>query len=707
MGSTDEEESECVILINEDDAENTSESSVLLIEDSEGSPSEEKSTDEVVDEEREVIVTFCKRAKVMPHARYDCPTHPFERAECEVSCALAGNARTCGQCYCYICDKLAAECPDWTAPSLCHCNAHNKSKYWKSQWDFALTGGLATFNLELSEIDADVRYGGTILQKFTHDVSVEYNKYLSGERVPSDFHPCFCYRNLGPGQCQACGLHLLNVVYRYTSVFDLVTAFLNRAEQETPKTEAIVLLGAAKEIALHKDPALYSRDFDPSSSPNQAISCLMARITRRLQRLLVLNDFPKALQSKLLLFYQAIPFPTHCYAFSKSLSFLPWDHGLLTSVLKGQNVTGQRTQKGKKECLCEIVPVIEARIERLENGQQYKELIRYLKVVKCSDAQWMQKQRDKIPFYKCKTGDFMGAAQALLSFHAKSQCTASRLTPLQFETYLKMFRTGYVPQGRNLEDSAQWTFVGDPLKLPYLLKLTFTVFYSSPLLYSSAECWSSVVMIFGSHPVLREDGHLTALTLEEPPWEFQQLVLNESCFIVEELENKISARVSFPADVFGAHLQLEASLLFVVEAIRQMFLKESRYLNSFLEIILAFRHNFWALKLLFQSLSYHQKALHTIASLTLSDLNDRKVEMLEQWQHLGPEYVEKLLHLFLTSTDANIPSIGLSIMNVITENIHLCPWAKQVGQFLQKWIQPFGWAAYDVSNFIAISQALP
>lgn len=39
-------------------------------------------------------------------------------------------------------------------------------------------------------------------------------------------------------------------------MFDLVTAFLNEAEKESPKTEVLLLLGAAKEIALHKDPAL-------------------------------------------------------------------------------------------------------------------------------------------------------------------------------------------------------------------------------------------------------------------------------------------------------------------------------------------------------------------------------------------------------------------------------------------------------------------
>ncbi|XP_066496896.1 uncharacterized protein [Tiliqua scincoides] len=694
---------EASVILIEDEAERGP-----LAEESEEFPLEEKRRrGDVVDEDREVVVTFCKQAQVMPHARYDCMTYPFERVECEVSCPLGVNTKICRQCYCYICDKLATECLDWTTPSLCHCNAHNKSKYWKSQWAFSLTGGLAVFNLELSEIDSDVRRGGELLQKFTRDVSVEYSKYLSGERFPSDFHPCLCYRNLSPGQCETCKLQLLHIVYRYTAVFDLVRAFLNNAEKESPKAEALLLLGAAKEIALHKDPAACSQNVDLSASLSQAVPRLMARITRRLQRLLVLNDFPKALQDKLVCFYQSIPFPTHCSAFSSSLHFMSWDHGLLTSVLKGQNVTGQRTRKGKKECLCEIVPVIEARIERMENLQQYRELIRYLKVVKCNNAKWMQSQRDKVPFYMCKRGDFVGAVQELFSFYPKLRCTACRLTPAQFKTYLKIFRTGCVPSGRSLEeDSAPWHCRGAPLKVPFLLKRTFMVLYSSSSLFRNPKCWSSVIKAFSSEPFLTENGHLKSFTLEEPPLEFQEMVLRESFCILEEFETKVGVQVAFSSEVFGTQLEWAAGLIFVVQALRKMILKEHRSLTAFLEIVLAFGNNFWALKLLFESLSYQQVALCRVINLILTDLNSQKANLLERWQSLGPQYVGKLLILFLTATDGSTPTIGISIMNIIGENVDVCPWVKQVGDYLKKWLQPFGWTTYEVSRFLAISQAV-
>lgn len=165
------------------------------------------------------------------------------------------------------------QCSLWTSPSLCHCNAHNKSNFWKAQRNFALAGVLATFNLELLELDTELRHGGgcsvpknpgavqgffvpkflgllkpcpgcfvlrkpeafifektcktfcaiffflscllgDLLEKFIKDLSVAYNKYLTGERLCPPDHECCCQPKLPPGQCNVCSSKNMEVVYK-------------------------------------------------------------------------------------------------------------------------------------------------------------------------------------------------------------------------------------------------------------------------------------------------------------------------------------------------------------------------------------------------------------------------------------------------------------------------------------------------------------
>ncbi|KFQ99917.1 hypothetical protein Y956_00655, partial [Nipponia nippon] len=629
-----EEEDQSIILISDDEAEGTPGNSVLLVDPLEKSaPEEEKS--EVVDEECELMVTFCKQAKVMPHARYDCTIHPFERMECDTCSPLGKNADICNQCYCYICDKLASECQNWTTPSLCHCNAHNKSKFWKDQRDFALAGVLVMFNLELTDIDADLRHGGSLLIKFIQELSVEYNKYLIGERAPPTQHECFCLPKLPPGQCNICRSRNMEVVYKYSGVFALVTRFLNQAERESPKAAAVMFLGAAKEIALHKDPALSWQNLGHTASLKIAVPCLLQRITTQLQRMLVLCDFPKNLYEKFVNFFQSISLPCHCFGFSNSLNVVPWDHGLLTTVLKGQNITGQRTQKGRKVFLWETLPVIEARVEKLVDKENYKEVVRYLRAVKCNDTKGLRDLRDKIPFYLCKTGDFLDAAHSLLfPVNSLACCTACRITPFQFEVYLKMFRTGSVPTGKDMLDSGPWITVGkwnircvldffllagSPLKDGILIKQALKLLYSNVSLYRNPKCWSSLIMILGSSSLLEKSGHLHPLSLKEPPLDFQKGVLAASGGLLEELKAKIN--VSLPPAIFSPHLHHEACLILAVQAVQQMLFCDLPYLTSFLEIALAFGNNFWALRLLLEHLSYEEHVLHGTVNLILRDLN--------------------------------------------------------------------------------------
>ncbi|XP_014107891.1 PREDICTED: uncharacterized protein LOC102109056 [Pseudopodoces humilis] len=723
MWPSEKEEEETIILISDDDddevqcpdddgeGESTQGSSVLLVEPQEKSPLEENKSEEIVDEEGDLVVTYCKQADVMPHARHDCTVHPFQRTESDTSSPLGKNADICDECYCYICDKLAAKCQLWTAPSLCHCNAHNKSNFWKAQRNSALAGILATFNLELLELDTELRHGGDLLEKFIKDLSLAYNKYLIGERMCPPGHECFCKPKLPPGQCSVCSSQNLEVVYRYSDVFELVTRFLNRAEQESPKAAAVMLLGAAKQIALHKDPALLRncQSLGHTASLRIAVPFLFHRITTRLQRMLVLCDFPKILYEKFVDFFHSISLPCHCFAFANSLNVLHWDHMLLTTVLKGQNITGQRRQKGRKMYLWEAFPVVEARVEKLLEKKKYKEVVRYLRAVKCSENGRLRDLRDLIPFYLCKTGNFLDAAHSLLiPVNSLACCTACRITPCQFKIYLKIFRTGCVPSGNEMLETGPWLTAGSPLRNTVLIKQALKLLYSSEALYRNAKCWSSFIMILGSSNLLEKRGNLLPLSLKEPPLSFQENVLAASANFLKDLKSGVN--VSLPSAIFTGELHHEASFILAVQAVQQMLCCDLPHLNSFIELVLAFGKNFWPLRLLLDQLSYEEHILCGTANLLLRDLSREKAMMLRVWENLGPQYVGEFLCLFLTSRHKRMQSVGLLSLNMVIENLHLCPWAKQLCTFFHESglrQLPFGTTVHhEVSKFVSAFEKL-
>ncbi|XP_043855918.1 uncharacterized protein LOC122752958 [Dromiciops gliroides] len=703
MGPEKETSEESVILISDDetDTETTLGNTIVVIEPSENLDLEEKKSEEIVDEESGLVVTFCKKGMVMPHARHDCMTHPFERTESETCIPVKQNSNICGQCYCYVCDKLASECQYWTTSSSCHCNAHNKSKFWKDQRNFTLTGVLVIFNLEPTEIDTDLRRGGELLFKFLRELSIQYNNFLSGEIVLS-LQDCMCPSKQAPGQCSVCSRLQNEVIYRYSDVFNLVSSFINKAEKEKPKTAAVMLLGVAREIALHKDPTQSCQNLGPSESLKLAVPFLMSRITKNLQRMLVLSDFPKKLYEKFISFFQTIPLPPYCFKFTNCLNVVSWDHRLLTTVLKGQNITGEQKKNGKKEFLWEVLTVIKARTEKMENMGQYKELVRYLRAVKCNEGVGLKALRDKIPLYLCKSGDFTSAAYSLLlPINNLACCTACRLSPLQFESYLKMFWTGSIPSGKDFQDSEMWILnVGSPVKCSVLIKQALRVLYNNQSLYRNSRCWSALITILGSSPILEQNGLLTTLTLREPSPSFRQMVWDVSFGILEELKLKVN--VTLPSEVFygslgftwmwrqktwvfvASQLNLEACFLLTIQAALQMVLTDFPWLTSFLEIILAFGKNFWALKLFLEGLLYQMPVLHDVVSMIARDLSYQKHTLLKLWQTLGPDYVGELLCLFLSFRNSQLQSVGIFLSHVIIENLNQCPWAKSLDVFRLK-----------------------
>uniref|UniRef100_A0A3Q3XDY4 Uncharacterized protein n=1 Tax=Mola mola TaxID=94237 RepID=A0A3Q3XDY4_MOLML len=284
--------------------------------------------------DEDLVVTFSRRAEVLPHARYDCPIHPFTATDCDTGAPVACNQLICDQCFCYICDKLASSCVMWSQIGMCHCNSHKRSSFWNNLRKCTLLGGLSTFNLTLSEIDVHLRRAGT----------------------HSDAH-------------------------LYTPVYELVSTFLNEADKQDNRAAAIMRLGAAEDFIRHF-----------------RVSGLCVR---------------------------------------------PWDDILLVSVLKGQNVSGVRKDKGKKDVLIEEISVVLLRLEVLQQQNRYRELCRYLRVVQSDEPKSLQQTKDLIPFFMCMEGDFAYSVESLLS---PGNAPASRFTPHLFLFYLRIFKTGTAPK---------------------------------------------------------------------------------------------------------------------------------------------------------------------------------------------------------------------------------------------------------------------
>ncbi|KAM4603321.1 uncharacterized protein ACJ7VT_018036 [Polymixia lowei] len=386
----------------------------------------------------DLVITFSQRAEVMPHARYDCPIHPFTTTDRETSAPVGNNHLICDQCFCYVCDKLASLCVVWREKGVCHCNSHKRSEFWSGLRDNVVLGYLKTFNLSLLEIDTHLRHAEMMLQSFRIDLAAQYSYFLRGKTA----------LEYGLDQSNQQGL-----VHDYTQVYECVSLFLNKADKQEGRAAAIMGLGAAQDFISH---------FQPSG--------------------IVMSESPKAsaTEAKMMLM--------------ESLCVRPWDDMLLVSVLKGQNVRGVRTCRGKKDHLIEQISVVTLRTKLLHQQRRYRELCRYLRVVQTNDSKLFQELQDLIPLFLCKTGDF---SSAVSSFFSSPNPLASRLSPFLFVLYLRIFDTATAPAvtiglpARLDCPVTKWEPIEGavPLKRAELVKFALIVQRSCTAVYTDSQCW--------------------------------------------------------------------------------------------------------------------------------------------------------------------------------------------------------------------------
>ncbi|XP_069840304.1 uncharacterized protein [Dendropsophus ebraccatus] len=682
---------ESVIVISDDEAEVSLGlgNSVLIVEDREDSFVQERKTLEVVDEE--LAITFSRKAHVMPHARYDCSTHPFSRMEQETQIPIEKNASFCDECYCYLCDKPASECSNWTTPDYCHCNAHNKSKHWKGERDTALAGVLTIFNLDLTEIDSELREAGDKLQYFLLQLEQVYNKYLDGAmgmRESVERCGCLCHK-AKTAKCKAeCAFkHSLVKFHNYTDVHKVVTDFINQVDEGSPRASAVMLLGVAKELVYHKVLENPLSLQDPVAHVKQSTAVLMTRIVSTLQRLLVLKDYPKILYDKFVSFFQSLRLPPHLFTFTSSLNVLRWDNCLLTSVLAGQNLTGYRTNKGKKECLWEALTVVQSRVKKLEEEKSYRQLVRYLNVVKCSENAGLTALKQKLCLYMCKYGDFSLAAQSLLTTKGMQGSIAKYFTPVLYEFHLTMLRVRSCPPGNELQLPEVWVpQTGELLKKGMLVRTALRILYTNSHLFNNSLCWSILVKVWCTCDKPSKEGRLFPLCLHEPDRLVQQTMMHMSCAVLDELQRQANVHLPGP---FHTSYSGTAELVLIVQAVVRYLMTANPPLGGLMKLITAFGPNHWALSLLIEGISPMQELLFQFVTSINKELYEEELQTLALFKTRGPSYVSQLMAVFLLHLSDGVRSIGFHLLDIVLRNLTSIPWTGTVANNLTTNVVPF------------------
>ncbi|XP_037399753.1 uncharacterized protein zgc:112980 isoform X2 [Pygocentrus nattereri] len=628
-----------VIVLSDDDDDEDDDSSVLIVDDGDENraAAEVPKSSEILDED--LTITYAQKAHVLPHARYDC-TIPFCCTEGVVSGPEDNNAAYCEQCFCYVCDKPASTCTFWTIPGFCHCNAHKRSVYWKSLRDRNVMGYLSELNFPFhpQDMDADLRRAEVSLQQFACSLALKYAAYLAGFQDPN--RPiCSHSADRRKANCKGCSTQ----EYSYVGVMEHICTFLDEAMKQTPKTCTIMLLGAVKLFITHTSP----------------------RVTSKVQTLLVDADFPAAFTNQLLQFFQALPLPPDCRWLRNSLNVLPWDDPLLSAVLKGQNVTGERHVRGRRsEALFETIVVIQARVCKLQEENRYRELARYLKVVKSDSIPVLQIMKDWIPLYLCKIGDYNSAVDALFISSCSSSCTASRLSLPQFCAYLRILMSGHAPS--DIPRPPQLDFVPrsgvilksqpDPLQssdwMPVeggysllkrleVLKFALRVLHCNSTTFAHPESWVRVLNL-DSMSSSNSDGAKESTALAEPDLNFLIRTRDTVMGILTELTR--SSRIQIPKS-FQKVYPDQAMLLLATQALAARIL-HSR-LCPILSVIMMFKLNPWAVRWLFHSLTVRPNVLQDLLCVVVEELLKEPAQpFLSKEDTLGHSFIASFLCLF-------------------------------------------------------------
>ncbi|XP_062374599.1 uncharacterized protein zgc:112980 isoform X3 [Sardina pilchardus] len=597
---------------------------------------------EVVDDD--LAITYAQKGAVLPHARSDCPSHPFR----ETSDDELGNLSFCEQCFCYVCDTLASECQVWST----HCNAHSHCNVWRTQREMRALGILHKLGFTMEDMDQEIRTAESLLQIFSRNLA----KHL------------VAFQQSG-----------------HRSMFECVSAFLSKAEQESVKTGAVMMLGAAHllthTLPPHSEGSPES-SVDPKDDVSEALCLLLHRVFAWLLQVCVDITLSSSVVQKLQRSCAFLNVPTACKtAWLRVQAVRVWDCPLLVSVLKGQNVSG-RTKRGKSSVssLQETGAVVTERVRQLLQQHRYREVARYLKVVQSEKTSAIQELRDLVPLYLCQAGDFQAANEQLFSpIGHTSSWPAARLTPPQLHTYLRVFTTGQAPRPhpsswQHPMTASRWEPIKGAcvLKASLVVKFALRVLHYNKSAFNDVLTWENLLLFVSSQA--RADGRVELTEYLQPDAQY----LTRAHEIIKSILTDLgTSHLQIPKSFIGVYPR-QALLLLVTEALAQRISQVG--LSPALNVLLNYRVNVWAVRWLYQRLSPDASSLVFLLSATLEDLLTPHPQRLSPEEHI---FISDFLCLFFLDGACPVPpNTSLLLANW---NESSFPWQYHLRQTLDHW----------------------
>ncbi|TTF71941.1 Pentatricopeptide repeat-containing protein 1, mitochondrial [Bagarius yarrelli] len=416
----------------------------------------------------------------------------------------------------------------------------------------------------------------------------------------------------------------------YTSVMENIQTFLDDSIKENPKTAAVRVLGAIKLFITHSTPGTFH-----ALAISPVLLELVWRALSMLQVLFVEADFPTSFIKQLQDFFHILPLPYDFRKYRNSLNVLPWDDPLLSAVLKGQNVSGVRQVKGRRtETLEESLVVVRTRVLKLQQQNRYRELARYLKVVKSDNVAKLQMMRDWVPLYLCKVGDYDRAVDSLFSAMFGSSCPASRLNPAQFGGYLKIFRYGQAPTGIPHPPQVEFGPYSPNVQTDPLLSSTWAPIEDGG--GANAESWIKLLKFANQSSSSSSSSSSAgphAPCFPEPDYSFLIRIRDISMGILTDLHH--TSRIQIPKG-FQSGYPEQAMLLLATQALAERLL-HSR-LKPILTVILTFKSNPWVMRWLFSSLLVQPPTLQDLFWVIVEELADAQCRSVLRLQDAAEQF---------------------------------------------------------------------